>query len=267
MPDTSALVFDLDNTLLRRGKTISAGNIAALERAAAAGFALVIATSRPIRSIRQFVPARLLDRCVTISLNGAVTWYPGAGVPRFFGRIGGTLAPLLHELARTSHPLSYSLETDGHHFGLSHPLDLQTLWSVHSATPEMVLPADRIDPQHITKVAVDGHGSELGELLALAERFSALRFIPADARTFLNIVPANVDKAETLGIIAGELGMDLSASVAFGDDVPDLGLLSLVGTGIAMGNGHEAVRAVADEVIGDCDEDTIARWIAQNLLR
>jgi len=267
MPGIRALIFDLDDTLLNRSKTVSAGNLSALDQAVEAGYALVIATSRPIRSIRRFLPPPLLERCITISLNGAVVWPPGVAQPRMFGRIGEALAPLLDALGETALPFSYSLETDGHHFGLSHPLPRDVLWSVHSATPEMVIPEEQIDPHQITKVAVDGHGEALHGALALATGFPALRFIPADAHTFLNIVPAHVDKAPTLDVIAGELDLDLDASVAFGDDLPDLGLMSRVGTSIAMANGHEAVRAAADHVIGDCDDDTIAWWIHDNLLR
>ncbi|MGE0624427.1 MAG: HAD-IIB family hydrolase [Pseudomonadales bacterium] len=266
MPNCSALVFDLDGTLLRRDRSVSTSNLQALLQAASVGFTLVIATSRPIRSIRQFLPSALLDLCTTISLNGAAIWSPGAGNARLLGHVGADLTPLLDALSATSHDLRYSLETDGQRFALSHPLDAHDLWTVHAATPDMVVHEGLIDPIQVTKIAVDGLGRALDEALGLARGFPALRFIPADAQTFLNIVPADVDKAPALGMVADELGLDLSASIAFGDDLPDLDLMSVVGTGIAMSNGHELVHAAADQVIGDCDEDTIADWIHRNLL-
>lgn len=266
MSPARALVFDLDGTLLRRDRSVSAANLVALEQAAAAGFELVIATSRPIRSIRKFLPSDLLGRCTVISLNGAAIWWPGAREARLTGHIGATLAPVLDALSRTAGELRYSLETDGQRFALSHPLDAHNLWEIHAATPDMVVPGTDVHPARVTKIAVDGLGRRLDDALALAGGFPALRFIPADTHTFLNILPAHVDKAPALGLIASELDLDLAASVAFGDDLPDLDLMAAVGTGIAMGNGHAAVRAAARHVIGDCDDDTIAAWIHGNLL-
>jgi len=264
--ESRALIFDLDGTLLRRDRSVSAGNLAALLQAAAAGYALVIATSRPMRSVRQFLPTSLLDRCMAITLNGAAVWLPGEHNARLLGRIGSALEPVLDALNGTGTALCYSLETDGQRFALSHPLDALDLWRVHHATPEMVIPATGIDPADITKIAVDGQGRTLHAVLALARDFPGLRFIPADGHSFLNIVPAHVDKAPALAMLAHGYGLDLAASIAFGDDLPDLELMTAVGTGIAMGNGHETVRAAAHQVIGDCDEDGIAAWIRDNLL-
>ena len=48
---------------------------------------------------------------------------------------------------------------------------------------------------------------------------------------------------------------------AFGDDGPDIGMLRLCGTGVAMGNAIDAVKEAADIVIGSNDEDGIGEYL------
>ena len=56
-------------------------------------------------------------------------------------------------------------------------------------------------------------------------------------------------------------GIDLKDVIAFGDDAPDIGMLKLCGTGVAMGNAIDCVKEVADIVIGINDEDGIANYL------
>ena len=53
--------------------------------------------------------------------------------------------------------------------------------------------------------------------------------------------------------------------IAFGDDYADIGMLKMAGIGVAMGNAIEAVKEIADVVIGTNDEDGIAEWLSAYL--
>ena len=64
----------------------------------------------------------------------------------------------------------------------------------------------------------------------------------------------------------GLLGIELQDVTAFGDDIPDIGMLKLCGKGIAMGNAYDAVKEAADLTIGSNDEDGIAEYIESALL-
>ena len=55
--------------------------------------------------------------------------------------------------------------------------------------------------------------------------------------------------------------------IGFGDDINDLGFLSLVGTGIAVQNAEEQVRQRADIVCGRNDEDGPALWLNEYVLK
>ena len=58
-------------------------------------------------------------------------------------------------------------------------------------------------------------------------------------------------------------GIALEDVTAFGDDAPDIGMLKLCGTGVAMGNAIDSVKEAADIVIGSNDEDGIAKYLEQ----
>lgn len=55
------------------------------------------------------------------------------------------------------------------------------------------------------------------------------------------------------------LGISRENTYAFGDGINDKEMLQLVGHGIAMGNGLEEIKAIADDVTDTVDEDGIAK--------
>ncbi|MDF3008536.1 MAG: ybhA, partial [Enterobacter kobei] len=61
-------------------------------------------------------------------------------------------------------------------------------------------------------------------------------------------------------------GLSMQDVIAFGDNFNDISMLEAAGTGIAMGNADEAVKARADVVIGDNSTDTIAEYLYKHLL-
>jgi hydroxymethylpyrimidine pyrophosphatase-like HAD family hydrolase len=54
--------------------------------------------------------------------------------------------------------------------------------------------------------------------------------------------------------------------VAFGDNYNDLSMLEAAGTGVAMGNAVDEVKARANVVIGENESNSIADFINRNLL-
>ena len=183
-----------------------------------------------------------------------------------FGRLGTGTSKLLRRLDALERSLHLSIEFDGTSFATNLTLSDQELREGHSATRDMVVPWQRVDPQMVSKIAVDGLGSVLDDCLALKAYHPELNFIAESNHTFVNIVSAKVDKSTTLLKIASEMGIELGRSIAFGDDLPDLEMFGVVGTSVAMSNGGKQVRQVADEVIGHCDEDAIGIFLNEHVL-
>lgn len=81
---------------------------------------------------------------------------------------------------------------------------------------------------------------------------------------WLDIVPEGVSKATGLDVACSRLGIAPSDVLAVGDGNNDVEMLAWAGRGVAMGNAPDAVRAVADAVTLDVDDDGLAvelnRW-------
>jgi Cof subfamily protein (haloacid dehalogenase superfamily) len=61
-------------------------------------------------------------------------------------------------------------------------------------------------------------------------------------------------------------GGSMENVIAFGDNFNDISMLEAAGTGVAMGNADDAVKARANIVIGDNTTDSIAKFIYSHLL-
>ena len=95
------LAFDLDDTLLDSRMRIGAKTLEALEEWLARGRHVFLATSRPIRAVKRFVPENLLNRCQAITLNGVVSQF-GQGEPAVYARLGkvGKYIGIFDEMGR-----------------------------------------------------------------------------------------------------------------------------------------------------------------------
>ena len=68
-----------------------------------------------------------------------------------------------------------------------------------------------------------------------------------------------VHKAIGVNALAEHLGADTGEMIAFGDAAPDIELIELVGTGVAMGNGEDVLKERADLVTDHIDDDGLAK--------
>ena len=64
----------------------------------------------------------------------------------------------------------------------------------------------------------------------------------------------NTSKGSALTWLCAHLGIDQSATVAFGDSSNDVPMLMAAGDGVAVGNAAPEIRAAADHVCASCDD-------------
>lgn len=67
----------------------------------------------------------------------------------------------------------------------------------------------------------------------------------------------DITKAHAIEVLLGYLGADRADTIAFGDAKVDIPMLEYCVFGVAMGNGGEEIRAMADLVTDDVDKDGI----------
>ncbi|MFC2296569.1 MAG: Cof-type HAD-IIB family hydrolase [Prevotella sp.] len=80
---------------------------------------------------------------------------------------------------------------------------------------------------------------------------------------FTDITHTGADKGRGLLTLCAHEGLDVSETIAFGDGGNDISILRRAGTGVAMGNAKDNVKAVADYVTTSVDNDGISRALAQ----
>lgn len=82
---------------------------------------------------------------------------------------------------------------------------------------------------------------------------------------WVDLMHPDADKGKALAELAGVLGVDMAETAAFGDYLNDYGMLRAAGHAVAMGNAHDDLKAVADEVVGTNAQhavvDKLAQWL------
>ena len=69
----------------------------------------------------------------------------------------------------------------------------------------------------------------------------------------------DVDKAVAVEALVRHLHADLGDTIAFGDAKVDIPMLECCAFGVAMGNGGPEIKAMADYVAGDVEDDGLSR--------
>ena len=80
-------------------------------------------------------------------------------------------------------------------------------------------------------------------------------------------IPAGSGKTTAIKALAEAGGISLEDIVAFGDDLNDIEMLKLCGTGVAVSNAIPEVREASDEITLSNDEDGVAEWLAGHVLK
>lgn len=80
----------------------------------------------------------------------------------------------------------------------------------------------------------------------------------------VDIIPTAGGKGTGITHVLEAYGMEKADVLAFGDGNNNLEMFAAVGTGIAMGNASDALKAAASNVCGTCAEDGIYRYCAEH---
>ena len=94
---------------------------------------------------------------------------------------------------------------------------------------------------------------------ALSDRLTVVKSSPF----FVEVSPKGVSKGAGLTKLAAELQVDASEMMAIGDEQNDLSMITLAGTGVAMGNATDQVKAAAQYISADNDHGGVAQAIQE----
>lgn len=81
----------------------------------------------------------------------------------------------------------------------------------------------------------------------------------------LEFSDAYANKGDMLTYLSKALGIGLNNTTVFGDQTDDLEMFSMAGKSVAVSNAAEDVIKMADETIGSNDEDSVVKYIRENI--
>lgn len=257
---------DVDGTLLNPSDEVTPRAAAVIGRLVAGGTAFVLVTGRPPRWIPPIVAQLPMTR-LAVCANGGVL-YDAVEDRVLWARTidPATLAELAAVVRATLPGCRLAVEgvgdaAAGDHF-VAEPEYIHA-WADgdnHTVTGADLLARPVVkmlirDPEMRSDAMVAALAPVIGDAADLT--FS-------HPRGLVEVSPAGVTKATGLAEVADRLGLTAAEVVAFGDMPNDLEMLRWAGHGVAMGNAHPDLLAVADEVTAGNADDGLAlvleRW-------
>ncbi|MCM3767549.1 Cof-type HAD-IIB family hydrolase [Neobacillus niacini] len=267
MTERHLIALDLDGTLLKDDKTISAKNKDILQKAKDQGHIVMIATGRPYRSSEMYYRELELDTPI-VNFNGAFTHHPKNPDWGFFHEpLDVKVAKDIVEACRSFNFHNIIAEViDDVYF---HYHD-QKLLDIFSFRNPKVTTGDLSNYLKDSPTSMLIHTEE-DQLKKIRDHLSQVHAEVIDQRSWaapwhvIEIIKAGLNKAVGLKKAADYYGIPKERVIAFGDEDNDLEMLEYAGHGIAMGNGIDQVKNIANDVTLTNEQDGVGEYLAELL--
>ena len=247
------LFLDLDGTLLNDAKEITPGNRQALERTLQRGHGVIITTGRPLKSALEQARRLGLDKpgCYVIAYNGAVV-YDWGKQDQVFARAltKDSVIPVfekaneLGEHIQTYDSFEVLVEKRGDDEAVRRYCKMVNMTHRVIEDIRTDLKEDPIKCLVINYEKKDG--------LLKMQQWIRGNMPQMDCffscEQLLEVVPRGMNKGEAVKMLCKLLNVEIENAVACGDAANDLAMLKAAGVGVAMRNGTDEVKAVADYI-------------------
>ncbi|MGO3162876.1 MAG: Cof-type HAD-IIB family hydrolase [Sphingobacteriaceae bacterium] len=249
-PTIKAVFFDIDGTLMSfKTHQVPATTVEAIRTIQSKGIKTILATGRSINSI---------DHVKFLDFDGYITFNGGYCLNRdsevlYRQTIDAEDIQAVLDYTKTR-PLSFSFMSEKE-------------ITIHDVTPEIAgmyahlnLPVpplvdmERVDIASILQTNIFiGPEEEKIFMKEVMPNSIASRWTPL----FADVNPGGLSKKVGIDIFCKYFGIDRDHTMAFGDGGNDITMLQQVGLGVAMGNANSEVKAVADFVTQEVDDNGI----------
>lgn len=240
--------FDIDGTLIDvNTKKISNKMLETLARLKQKGIVICLATGRAPMTLPHF---EQIEFDAFLTFNGSYCYnlekvifsnpIPKEEVKR-----------LIKNAAKIGRPVSIATKDRLAANGADQ--DLIDYYAIAKLKVDVTDDFDSLLQEEVYQVMMGCHESEYASMM------ENIRFAKITAwwDRAVDIIPADGGKGKGIEKILKYYNFDRSEAIAFGDGNNDIEMLQSVGTGVAMANGSERLKAVADDVCGHVAEDGI----------
>ena len=232
--------LDLDGTLLKGGKEISASNRYWIKQAEKAGLIVCFATGRGRNSSIQFW--EVVDSSAPmVVVNGSEVWKNHNEVHARYPMPPNSI-PKLHALALEYGTWYWAHTTQG--------LVRKEDWARHT-----------IQEDDWLKFGIAHRDLDIiSKLREIVQSWDELEVTSSDP-TNLEIGRKGITKASGLAEVAKLRGIEPQEVVVMGDNLNDLEMIKWAGLGIAMGNAEPIIKEASDYITATNEEDGVAQAI------
>lgn len=267
------IALDLDDTLLRSDLTISPGNIAALREASARGVRIVLASGRNIHSMKRYAEA--LDAAgpgeYMICTNGAEILETATG-KRVFAQ---SMEPALcREVVAAIEGRDFPWQV---YEGGKIKASRRNHWAEEDMrlTGQVVVEIgeegedgrEALLSRGQTKFLAPGEPARISALFQeLSSMFRGRAEVLISKPCFLEVLAEGVDKGAALARLCAILGLGMERTLAAGDAMNDLGMLSAAGFSCAPANAIPEAKARASWVSGRSNEEDFVAEIVRRFV-
>lgn len=259
---------DLDGTLLRSDRTISARTADAMAGADAAGIRVVWASARARHSIDELA-ASCGFRGTAIGANGAVVLDLADGTPNIVATrsVPAETVASVKTFVRSLVPGVAFATVGATRFVAEAGYAELCVFADHHRQPHEMELSDlglSIDVEPTVKIVArhrDTTSEDLYDLVAAAG-LNGVELTHSGA-PYIEMSASGVSKASALQELCEQWGVSPDSVAAVGDARNDLPMLAWAGTALCPSNAAAPVRAVVDRVLGSNDDDAVARYLEE----
>ncbi len=263
------IALDLDDTLLRSDLSISRRTKKAVQKALAAGVAVVLASGRTPAAMEKFAKTLGLNKrsgCLICS-NGALVLDSVTRTPIYEAKLPLQASLTAFDLCAAEGFAVQIYEKD---------IMYVSKRNEFTAYDEKLTGLRQIVADDFRALVMKGCYKLLvpGDPLILPPLESLLRSYLDETVTlftskpyFLEILPPKTDKGTALAFVADKLGVRREETAAVGDSMNDEAMLKWAGVGVAMKNSDERILRIASMISEKTNDEDGAALVIEQLLQ
>ncbi|MBE5782854.1 MAG: HAD family phosphatase [Clostridiales bacterium] len=253
--DYRLLITDLDGTLLRKDKSISRRTLLALEKCRRKGILVAFATARSEMEAKRFIEKVHPD--MVILNGGAAIFHLDKMIYRKLldrDTVKG-IVDMCRELSQGEITVDAD---DGYYWNYQsgEDLDQDHAEAIYDDFTHFHRPAYKVTPWIEREE----------DAAKIAHAFPDCEMLSFTGECWRRFAAKGADKVSAIGWLSDYLGITMKQIIAFGDDYNDVGMLKAVGMGVAMENGIEEIKKMADAVTLSNEADGVAAYIEKHIL-
>ena len=261
MSKIKLIAIDIDGTLLNEENLLAQETIDAVKEARQQGIKVVLCSGRPLTGVKPYLKKLGIsgENEYAITIKGAQAQDADSHIiEKFSLDYDDYLA-----LEKLSHELNtnFQVETKDYIYATNRDLSPYTVAESYLVN----MPIRVREPQEVTKDVeivkamliadpdiIDNAIKNIPD--SLLDHLSMVRSEPV----FIELMNQKASKGQALSKLASNLNLTAENVMAIGDQGNDLTMVSYAGTGVAMGNGVDELKAVADKVTKTNKENGVA---------